>query len=38
MEKQLTEPAKTRFYTKIPKDQKYLFEYAANLGGISYAD
>ena len=34
MGKELTLPGKARFDAKIPKVQKELFEYAANLGGF----
>jgi len=34
MEKQLALSEKARFDAKIPKVQKELFEYAANLGGF----
>ena len=34
MEKNLILSAKSRFDAKIPKAQKELFEYAANLGGF----
>ena len=34
MDKRLTLPGKARFDAKIPKVQKELFEYAANLGGF----